>query len=240
MPGSAKLRWLLLTGLAFGSPAFGAAPGASSAVAAASGQGPQRPSRPRAAAEFGTVTAAADVQEVAAWAVRSRNTRGLPFVIIDKRGARVFVFARSGRLLGDAPVLLGLAVGDESVPGIGERRLATITPGERTTPAGRFVASLGHDLDQDILWIDYGMALSLHRVIVGRPGDRRGARLASRTPLDNRISYGCINVPAPFYDAIVSPAFNGTVGIVYILPETKPLREVFPISGRATGPTAPN
>jgi hypothetical protein len=47
--------------------------------------------------------------------------------------------------------------------------------------------------------------------------------------LDNRISYGCINVPAKFYDAVVVPAFTGTVGIVYILPETKPLKAAFGI-----------
>lgn len=114
------------------------------------------------------------------------------------------------------------------MPDIGRRRLATITPAERTTPAGRFQAALGHDLEQDILWIDYDSALSLHRVIVGNPEDRRRQRLASPSPLDNRISYGCVNVPADFYDRVVVPAFTGTVGIVYILPETRSLAEVFP------------
>jgi len=68
-------------------------------------------------------------------------------------------------------------------------------------------------------------------VIVGNPKDRRHARLTSPTTLDNRISYGCINVPAQFYDAVVAPAFKGTVGIVYILPETKQLGAVFAIRG---------
>jgi hypothetical protein len=102
-----------------------------------------------------------------------------------------------------------------------------MSPEERTTPAGRFEAALGHDLEQDILWIDYNSALSLHRVIAGSPKERRHQRLSSPTPLDNRVSYGCINVPVKFYDNIVRPAFTGKVGIVYILPETKPLREVF-------------
>jgi hypothetical protein len=125
--------------------------------------------------------------------------------------------------------LLGLGLGDQSVPGIGQRRLATITPAERTTPAGRFKASLGHDFEQDILWVDYDLALSLHRVVAGSPKDRRHARLASASPHDNRISYGCINVPVDFYDRVVIPAFTGTVGIVYILPDSKPLRAVFAI-----------
>ena len=53
------------------------------------------------------------------------------------------------------------------------------------------------------------------------------SRLASPTPLDNRISYGCINVPTQFYEKVVSRAFAGTHGIVYVLPETRPAREVF-------------
>ncbi len=53
--------------------------------------------------------------------------------------------------------------------------------------------------------------------------------LASPTPLDNRISYGCINVPVNFYNDLVIPAFMGTVGIVYILPENTTIEEVFAI-----------
>ena len=56
---------------------------------------------------------------------------------------------------------------------------------------------------------------------------RERQRLATPTPLDNRISYGCINVPAKFFENVVSPAFTGTNGIVYVLPETRSNREVF-------------
>ncbi|UZK65887.1 L,D-transpeptidase [Sphingomonas sp. M1-B02] len=177
--------------------------------------------------DFKGQAASSEAREVAHWALGSGDSRGLPFMIIDKRAAKVFLFDKEGRLLGAAPALLGLGNGDDSVPGIGQRRLATITPVERTTPAGRFQASLGHDFEQDILWIDYASALSLHRVISGNPKDRRRARLASATAADNRISFGCINVPAAFYDDVVVPAFTATVGIVYILPETKPIDAVF-------------
>lgn len=180
-------------------------------------------------ADFGAETASGDARDIANWVTASRDNRGLPFVIIDKRDAKVFVFDKQGRIRGAAPALLGLGRGDDSVPGIGQRRLATIGPEERTTPAGRYQAALGNDFEQDVLWIDYEGALSLHRVIVGNRADRRHARLASPTPLDNRISYGCINVPARFYDTVVAPAFRGTVGIVYILPETRPIAAVFPL-----------
>jgi hypothetical protein len=45
--------------------------------------------------------------------------------------------------------------------------------------------------------------------------------LASPTPLDNRISYGCINVPVPFFQQVIQSNFSGSGGIVYILPETR-------------------
>ena len=178
---------------------------------------------------FGAESVSTDARDTANWVAASHDNRAMPFVVIDKVNAKVFAFDGAGRLRGTAAALLGMARGDDSVAGIGDRKLSTITPAERTTPAGRFQASLGHDFEQDILWIDYAAALSLHRVIVGRRVDNRAGRLASPTPGDNRISFGCVNVPPAFYDRVVKPLFTGTVGIVYILPETKPLRSVFPI-----------
>ena len=80
---------------------------------------------------------------------------------------------------------------------------------------------------EDVLWVDYDTATSMHRVLTTNPKERRAQRLASATPLDNRISYGCINIPVKFYENVVRPAFTGTQGIVYVLPETKTARQVF-------------
>ena len=165
---------------------------------------------------------------MADWVVDSGDNLSMPFVIVDKRDAKVFVFYADGRLRGAAPALLGTARGDDSVPGIGDRELSKIRPEERTTPAGRFVAVLDRNLrGEDILWVDYDAAISMHRVHTNKPEERRAQRLASPTPLDNRISYGCINVPAKFYENVVHRAFAGTNGIVYVLPETKSARDVF-------------
>ena len=113
-------------------------------------------------------------------------------------------------------------------PVFGDRNLSDIRPEERTTPAGRFVASLGYNFHgKDILWVDYDGAVSLHRVITTNPTERRLQRLATPTPLDKRISYGCINVPARFFDNVVSPTFTGTSGIVYVLPEIRSISEIF-------------
>lgn len=165
---------------------------------------------------------------VADWVVDSGDNRSMPFVIIDKIDAKVFVFDANGRLHGAAPALLGLARGDDAVPGIGDRKLSSIRPEERTTPAGRFVAALGRNLrGKEILWVDYDGAVSIHPVVTANPKEHRAERLATPTPLDNRISFGCINVPAKFFDNVVKSAFTGTNGIVYVLPETRSPSEVF-------------
>ena len=185
------------------------------------------PAEPKRA-DFKDSTPSDEARQLADWILDSNNNRRLPFLIVDKKQAMVFAFHADGLLRGTAPVLLGMAVGDDSVPGIGQRKLSTIRPDERTTPAGRFVAALDRNLHGvEILWVDYDAAISLHRVITTTPKERRAQRLASPTPLDNRISYGCINVPVKFFDQVVGPAFKGTNGIVYVLPETRSARQVF-------------
>jgi hypothetical protein len=172
--------------------------------------------------------ASRDARFMADWVVDSGDSRGMPFAIVDKKDAKVFVFDADGRLRGAAPALLGLAVGDDAVPGIGNRPLSTILPAERTTPAGRFVATLDFNLKgKAILWVDYAGAVSMHPVVTANAAERRLQRMATPTPLDNRISYGCINVPANFFTTVVRPTFTGTSGIVYVLPETKSALEVF-------------
>lgn len=179
-------------------------------------------------ANFKCEPASHEARHVADWVVDSGDNRRMPFVIVDKINAKVFVFYANGRLRGASPALLGQARGDDTVPGVGNRKIESIRPEERTTPAGRFVAALDRNLrGEDILWVDYDAAISMHRVITTKPNERRLQRLATPTPLDNRISYGCINVPAKFYDNVVRPAFTGTNGIVYVLPETRLASKVF-------------
>jgi hypothetical protein len=193
-------------------------------------------SAPTATAQFAGNSASTDTRRFADWVVASGDTHGTPFIIVDKVAARVFAFDANGVLRSSAPALIGLARGDISPPGVGTMRLADIGPAMRITPAGRFEAKLGHDLGpRDILWVDYDAAISLHRVITTNPAEHRLARLASATIDDNRISYGCINVPARFYDGVVRPLFAPANGVVYILPEASPLDAMI----ARLSPTAP-
>jgi hypothetical protein len=168
------------------------------------------------------------IASFAEWVRESGDNQNLPFLIVDKVAAKVAVFDARGNPRAIAPALLGQARGDHSVPGIGERPIPSIKPHERTTPAGRFLAQIGTNLDgEDILWVDYDAAVSLHRVRSNNAAERRLQRLASPSAADNRISYGCINVPIPFYDDVVRPTIGAGKAIVYVMPETKPAKLVF-------------
>jgi hypothetical protein len=179
-------------------------------------------------ANFGNAGPSPAARRMGDEVVASGDNHGRPFFIIDKTNARLFVFDKTGRLRGASPVLLGLARGDDSAAGIGTRPLAKIRPHERTTPAGRFVARPGRNAaGEDVVWIDYDAAVSLHRVRTKKAAEHRLERLASPTAADNRISYGCVNVPAAFYDTVVAAALRGPAPIIYVLPEVRSMSDVF-------------
>ena len=149
-------------------------------------------------------------------------------MVVDKKNAKAFVFDPRGTLQGAAPVLLGSAIGDHTVPGVGDKPLSQVRPEERTTPAGRFIAEMGvNSHGEDVVWVDYDAAVSMHRVRPNVKAERRLERLASKTPADNRISFGCINLPVRFYEDVLRPAVRSTGAVIYVLPETQPAAALF-------------
>lgn len=185
--------------------------------------------------DFGTTTPTEDVRRLASWAVATGDYKNKSFVVLDKKDARVYVFEPSGRLKAASPVLLGYAIGDDNAPGIGSKPLSQIRPEERTTPAGRFVAEIGMNArGEDVVWVDYDAAVSMHRVLTTNPAERRLERLATPTNADNRVSYGCINLPKAFYEDVLAPTVKTSGAVIYVLPETRPLQQVFgPMEARA-------
>ncbi len=172
----------------------------------------------------------AQARQLVQWVAAAGDHAGAPFIIVDKKRARVLVFDAEARLQAQSAVLLGAALGDDSVPGIGTRPMAQILPAERTTPAGRFVAERGVNTNgEDVVWVDYDAAVSMHRVRTGNAAERRAQRLATPTISDNRISYGCINVPVAFFERYVQPIFAVGKAVVYVLPDAKPVQDVFGI-----------
>ncbi len=193
------------------------------------------PSAPAVAAPLSSVpdfvgeSASADARYAAGWVMANRDNEQLPFAIVDKKAAKLFVFAPSGRMVGATSALLGLTPGDETVPGVGRRvQSGRLTRAERTTPAGRFISEPGHNLGgEDIVWVDYEAAFAIHRLRKANPAERRGERLASKNIDDKRISLGCVVVPVAFYEGVVSPVLGRSRAVVYVLPETRPVQSMF-------------
>ncbi|MBG9387795.1 hypothetical protein [Caenimonas aquaedulcis] len=179
-------------------------------------------------ADFAGETPTEDVRQLANWSVHTRDHQNLNFIILDKKDARVWVFDKRGHLKAESPVLLGSAVGDDNAPDIGTKAIADVKPEEKTTAAGRFIAEMGMNTrNEDVVWVDYNAAVSMHRVLTTNADERRLERLATPTPEDNRISYGCINLPKAFYENVVAPTVRTGGAVIYVLPETRSAQQVF-------------
>lgn len=166
---------------------------------------------------------------VLAWISASSDNGSLPYIVIDKQAAMLLMFKANGEFVGQTPVLIGVGVGDDSSPGVGAKSLAEIGPAERTTPAGRFASKFGKAFGlKTVLWVDYANSVAVHAVITTNKKERRVERLRSPEPDDNRVTFGCINVGTSFYANKVTPLFRKKGGVVYILPDTRPLEDVFP------------
>jgi hypothetical protein len=186
------------------------------------------------------LSASPEVQSVVQWVGTSHDNAGLPFLVVDKVNARVYAFNPSAQLKATAPILLGMGRGDVMlVPN--NAPMSAIPPAKRITPAGRYRSYLLTDSHgKQVLSIDYDAAISMHIVVPGKPAERRAARLASVTAEDNRISFGCINVPPGFFTEIVSPDFTPAKGIVYVLPETRSAAQLFGFQPPASSLSATN
>ncbi|HAM2934496.1 TPA: hypothetical protein IBF68_003856 [Escherichia coli] len=176
------------------------------------------------AATTGVVTQVQPVQGlsstasvVRAWVQETKDNQGQKYIIADKVAGELYIMDSRGNVLATMPALYGSRKGDAAVPG--------------QTPAGIFMlqqrhdvgASLGGDVQQFAEHTD-GSIWAIHRVLTANPKQMREARLKSATAADNRISLGCINVPADMYDKYLK---NGFQGKLYVIPEKKPLGEVF-------------
>jgi hypothetical protein len=171
--------------------------------------------------------ASPEVQNTLQWIADSKDNAGLPFIVVDKANAQVYAFTPYAQLKATAPILLGGGKGDVVVVSP-DAPMSAIPEAKRITPAGRYPSYLVTDTHgKVILNIDGKNLISLHIVAKGTPAQRRAERLASPTPADNRISFGCINVPPLFFTNIVSPDFTPRRGIVYILPEKTTAAQLF-------------
>lgn len=167
---------------------------------------------------------------VMTWVGGAGDNHGLPWAVIDKTQATMFLFDGKGKQVAAAPVLIGIAPGDEASPGVGSKKLADLGPAEKTTPAGRYLAKFGLPVaGERVLWVDYATSVAIHPIPTDAGArEKRRERMLSPDPADNRITFGCINVPKAVYVRQIQPLFRRKGGYVYILPDTKPVEAVFP------------
>ncbi|MBB3348154.1 hypothetical protein [Sphingomonas sp. BK069] len=234
----AALAALALSGTAFAAPQASSARKQATAKAGASKPTAKKPARKGAKVAKPVAVPvepppvmprSENAERLIAWVGAAHDNGKLPYAVIDKPAATLYLFAANGDFLGETPVLLGVGIGDDSTPGVGAKNLDDIGPAERTTPAGRFVTKFGRAFGrQRVLWVDYANAVAMHVVTSLHKNEHRVERLLSPSPEDNRISFGCINVGARFYNGKLRPQFEKRGGIVYITPDVKPLDEIFP------------
>jgi hypothetical protein len=180
------------------------------------------------AAEIAGMAASADAEQMLQWVRATQDHHGLPFAIVDKKAAAVFIFDAQAHPLGAAPVLLGEMPGDQTVPGVGDKPPSQVLPEERTTPAGRFASEPGRNLGGDtVVWVDYDSGFAIHRVRPGASHAGRMKRLLSASPAAHRASLGCVVVSSSFFDNVVAPTLASQPGVVYVLPETRPVQSLF-------------
>lgn len=176
-------------------------------------------------ADFRGEPASSQARRAADWSVGSGDHKTRPFIVIDKASAKLFAFDKNGKLISATPVLLGMGIGDNFAPGVLAMDMYATQPWQRVTPGGRFETENGENLaGERVLWVDYDGGIAIHKLPAQKTRQRRQERLASPTPADNRITYGCINVPPSFYDEVIQRYFGSNGSIVYVLPERSPAK----------------
>ncbi len=159
------------------------------------------------------------------WIAQTGNNQGRPYVVVDKRQARVWVLDAQHRRLASSAALLGLTAGDHEVPDIRSRDVTTLSRDARITPAGRFVTEPGvNHQGEDVVWLDYEAGLAMHRVRPGLAQASRVQRLAAGVASAQRVSMGCVVLPVAFYESVIRPLLGRQAGVVYVLPEHSPLQ----------------
>jgi hypothetical protein len=191
--------------------------------------------RGESAPSLGAVDASDDVRYAEHWIHEKGDDHGRPFVIVDKKAARIYVFGAGGTLVGLSATLLGQARGDVPAPGAGEKDPSRLLPDERKTPSGRFESRPGHNLHGEaVVWVDYDTGIAIHRVRPGRAQVQRLSSLATGEAADKRLSLGCVVVPETFFTSVVLPTLGHGLGTVYVLPEDGPVQAMFNGAGGET------
>lgn len=147
-----------------------------------------------------------------------------PYVLIDKPNATGYIIGADHRVQATFPVLLGRERGDQ--PNTVNVKIDSPSARGATTPAGMFRLSRERLTEKD--FEEYNDNIfrlegpgtggnSIHETWRGELTSREHA-LATPTPEDNRVSWGCVNISKGVFETHVKQLPSGTV--VWITPET--------------------
>lgn len=144
-----------------------------------------------------------------------------PYMVVDKVSAQIFIYSEQGKLIGQAPALLGQTKGDVDKYVSNTKKISEFKLDERITPSGKFKIVAGKDLEgRDVLWFDYSAMLAIHSSNQGPAYNRRKERLKSNDPSKRRITLGCIVLEPEFFKNVVFPALGKGNSFLYVLPES--------------------
>ena len=92
----------------------------------------KKPAAPVAKVEAPPPILSDGATRVVDWVASAKDNHALPYIVIDKQGAAAYLFDAKGKMLDHAPVLIGIAPGDDA-------RVGEVAPGdeEQRAPEGR-------------------------------------------------------------------------------------------------------
>jgi L,D-transpeptidase-like protein len=163
------------------------------------------------------------------------------FLMVDKNRGKIILFG-NGRPIYSRPALTGESMADRipadawSTPWSQQKSVKF-----KVTPAGRFTITRNHDSTLGELFDinelqGQDWTIAIHRVWLGKPAERRDARLRSETIDDKHITNGCIDVD-PSTMAQLARILPGRGMPLYILPNNESLiGDLFRPEVRRNGP----
>lgn len=191
--------------------------------------------------DFKNVAVPGYIQQVADNRMRANPNK--PIAIVDKQMGLTYVIDANGVLAGKSASLTGKTKGDvRSEAAKKTANVESIAEKDKVTEAGMFDASVKnvpHYGNVITLQIFDNYSIAMHPTYLGAPAEQRQARLESATPEDNRISFGCINVPNEFMQNVVFKAIPKGVKSfpIVVIPESKSIQEFFPTEDFASSET---
>jgi hypothetical protein len=191
--------------------------------------------------DFKNVAVPGYIQQVADNRMRANPNK--PIAIVDKQMGLTYVIDANGVLAGKSASLTGKTKGDvRSEAAKKTANVESIAEKDKVTEAGMFDASVKnvpHYGNVITLQIFDNYSIAMHPTYLGAPAEQRQARLESATPEDNRISFGCINVPNEFMQNVVFKVIPKGVKSfpIVVIPESKSIQEFFPTEDFASSET---